>query len=197
MSFKRKKKPQSGLSKFFTDTISTPGSTREPSPLPPSFSRGRNPHRTNPSDSTDAILPYLNAPADAGTGLADSKDASTLDWFVEGPGRRVGYDNLTAIDWIFEYAKERQRLKTLYSGATGWLLHFRQMVDSAQVWIVLVLTGICVGTVAGAIDIVSDWLGDVKTGICQPGRKSGRFYLSKEFCCLGYDSKSSQILGAT
>lgn len=115
------------------------------------------------------------------------KDGVPLDWYVEGPGRRVGYEDLTAIDWIFEYTKERQRLRVLYSSATGFIGHVQQLADASQVWIVLVLTGLAVGTVAAGIAVVSNWLGDVKTGYCSSGPDGGAFYLNKQFCCLGYD----------
>ncbi len=110
-----------------------------------------------------------------------------LDWYVEGPGRRVGYEDLTAIDWIFEYTKERQRLRVLYSSATGILGHARKLLDASQVWVVLVLTGLAVGLIAAAIDVTTDWLGDLKTGYCSSGPDGGAFYLSRGFCCLGYD----------
>ncbi|KAK3943072.1 H(+)/Cl(-) exchange transporter 3 [Diplogelasinospora grovesii] len=112
-----------------------------------------------------------------------------LDWYVEGPGRRVGYEDLTAIDWIFEYTKERQRLRVLYSSATGLVGYVKQFLDSSQVWIILVLTGLAVGALAAAIDVTTDWLGDMKFGYCS-NIDGGAFYLSKGFCCLGYDEHS-------
>ncbi|TGJ78526.1 hypothetical protein E0Z10_g10239 [Xylaria hypoxylon] len=115
------------------------------------------------------------------------KDGLPLDWYAEGPGRRVGYEDLTAIDWIFEYTKERQRLRVLYSSATGLIGYVQRLADSSQVWIILVLTGLAVGTIAAGIDVVSDWLGDLKTGYCSSGPDGGAFYLNKQFCCLGYD----------
>ncbi|RWA12778.1 hypothetical protein EKO27_g2315 [Xylaria grammica] len=115
------------------------------------------------------------------------KDGLPLDWYAEGPGRRVGYEDLTAIDWIFEYTKERQRLRVLYSSATGLIGYIQRLADSSQVWIILVLTGLAVGTIAAGIDVVSDWLGDLKTGYCSSGPDGGAFYLNKQFCCLGYD----------
>ncbi|KAI1175966.1 chloride channel [Nemania sp. FL0916] len=115
------------------------------------------------------------------------KDGVPLDWYAEGPGRRVAYEDLTAIDWIFEYTKERQRLRVLYSSATGLIGHLQQLADASQVWIVLVLTGLAVGTIAASIDVVSNWLGDLKTGYCSSGADGGAFYLDKQFCCLGYD----------
>ncbi|RYC64748.1 hypothetical protein CHU98_g1483, partial [Xylaria longipes] len=122
------------------------------------------------------------------------KDGMPLDWYAEGPGRRVGYEDMTAIDWIFEYTKERQRLRVLQSSATGLIGYIRQLADSSQVWIILVLTGLAVGALAAGIDVVSNWLGDLKTGYCSSGPDGGAFYLNKQFCCLGYD-QGAKCLG--
>jgi chloride channel 3/4/5 len=141
------------------------------------------------NSSTEAILPYLNAPADPGTLLQDTKDPAGLDWYVEGPGRRVGYDDLTAIDWIFEYAKERQRQRVLYSSSSGITGYILQIADASQIWVILIITGIAAGTLAAFIDIASDWLGDLKEGVCGNVQEGGKFYLSKPFCCWGHDGK--------
>lgn len=118
----------------------------------------------------------------------DSKDpSSTVDWNIEGPGRRVGYDDLTAIDWIFEYAKERQRLSVLKSTCTGIIGQLRLLADSSQIWLVLIATGVASGLVAAFIDIASDWLADIKGGVCGNVRHGGKFYLSRAFCCWGVD----------
>ena len=105
------------------------------------------------------------------------------DGVAEGPGRRI-YDDLTAIDWIFEYTKERRRRRSLQrrTGLTG---HLAKMLDSSHIWIVLIGTGVAAGLVAGGIDIVANWLGDLKDGYC-----SSSFYLSRNFCCWGLDSTS-------
>lgn len=115
--------------------------------------------------------------------------AHPLDWYVEGPGRRVGYEDLTAIDWIFEYTKERQRQRVLQGSATGLVGYIRQSLDASQVWVILVLTGILVGTLAAGIDISTDWLADLKVGYCS-NLDGGAFYLSRGFCCFGYDEFS-------
>ena len=115
------------------------------------------------------------------------KDGGSVDWYVEGQGRRVGYEDSTAIDWIFEYTKERQRLRILYSSATGVLGYVRQFLDASQIWVLLILTGLAAGLFAAAIDVASDWLGDIKGGYCSAGQDGGHFYLNKYFCCFGYD----------
>ena len=99
----------------------------------------------------------------------------------------MGYDDLTAIDWIFEYAKERQRLTYLYSRATGLFGHVQQILDASQIWLVLIATGLSSGVLAAGIDIASDWLADLKTGYCKNGEGGGRFYLSRGFCCWGHE----------
>lgn len=172
LSFKRKQK-QSILSqpgRFFKAL--TGGGTSSPR---------RSPAQYYAADDDDD---YHLASA---RGLNASKDRNPLDWHVEGPGRRVGYEDMTAIDWIFEYTKERQRLRVLRSSARGLLGYAAQFADASQVWVVLVLTGLAVGAVAAGIDVTSNWLGDLKDGYCS-GLEGGAFYLNKGFCCMGYDS---------
>jgi chloride channel 3/4/5 len=147
--------------------------------------------------------------------LSPTKDPSSSaphphDWYAEGPGRRVGYEDLTAIDWIFEYTKERQRQRALRaattttfppngsssgsgsgSAALQQLLGYAQrLLDASQVWVVLLLTGLAVGALAAAIDVATDWLGDVKDGFCSSAVDGGRFYLSRSACCFGYEESS-------
>lgn len=124
-----------------------------------------------------------------GENLNVPKDGGMLDWYVEGPGRRVGYDDLTAIDWIFEYTKERQRKRLLYSSGQGLIGHIRRLLDAGKVWFVLIATGIAVGIIAAAIDVASNWLGDIKTGFCANGPGGGRFYLNRKFCCWGHEGE--------
>ena len=175
LSFKRKPPQQSFASRFLSSPFR---GSRNATPSP---SRAGNGIRRSATPNT--ILSYLNSAADPGAGLQDAKDASGLDWYVEGPGRRVGYDNLTAIDWIYEYSKERTRLRQLTTNNPGVLGHVKVVADSSQIWWILVATGLAVGGIAAGIDVASDWLGDLKTGICSNVEDGGKFYLNKAFCC--------------
>ncbi|CAE7188719.1 hypothetical protein PTNB85_07645 [Pyrenophora teres f. teres] len=179
ISFKRKSKAPTSSFAFSRYLPSAPSSSRA-SPIPRS-------HPTN--GSTELILNYLDTPGNPGEHLQDTKDANGQDWYVEGPGRRVGYDDLTAIDWIFEYAKERQRLRYLYTGTSGVLGHIKQLADASQVWIILVAAGILSGAIAAFIDVASDWLADLKTGYCHNVDGDGQFYLNKSFCCWGHEAE--------
>lgn len=118
----------------------------------------------------------------------DQKDTGAADFYNDGLGKRVAYDDLTAIDWIFEYAKERQRLRVLYATASGFVGYLRRVADGSHIWLILILTGLATGTLAASMDVASDWLADLKTGYCSAGAGGGRFYLNKNFCCWGLDS---------
>ncbi len=121
--------------------------------------------------------------------MDDSKDSSGFKFYTRLPGHRARYEELAAIDWMLEYARERQRLRTLYSNATGLLGHLLVQIDSCQIWFVLIATGIASGVVAGTIGVISDWLGDLKSGYCKAGSDDGKFYLNRSFCCLGYQGE--------
>ena len=179
VSFKRKQKKTTGQ-RFLSaiagaSSSSTPRQQSSPRSGTPTLNTSRSHALNNISGNRD------------GSNATGTKDGGQLDWYVEGPGRRVGYEDMTAIDWIFEYTKERQRLRNLYSNASGLVGYAQKFLDASQVWIVLILTGLAVGVFAASIDVVSDWLGDIKTGYCSSGIDGGRFYLNRYFCCYGYD----------
>ncbi len=191
LSFKRKQKPallSNPLRVFSTLTGSSSASPPRPQQRPSSSSRHQ------PSDSLNSVSGSLREAVFGSATAASSKDGKdglAHDWYAEGPGRRVGYEDLTAIDWIFEYTKERQRLRVLGSSSGGGIIGYvRHLLDASQVWIVLLLTGLAVGVIAALIDITTDWLGDIKLGFCTSGPEGGHFYLNKNFCCYGYDQGS-------
>lgn len=155
-------------------------------------SSSRNHDDFGPDDShdDDALGGNRSPPRGEPRRAAGAPKDGGIDWYADGPGRRVAYEDLTAIDWIFEYTKERQRLRQLRSGARGILGQLQLLADASQVWIVLILTGVAVGAIAAGIDVTTNWLADLKTGFCSGGADGGAFYLNKAVCCLGYDMGS-------
>ncbi|KAL2872723.1 chloride channel protein [Aspergillus lucknowensis] len=185
ISFKRKQKQRSGfsLSSLFSSDSAGHSGFRRPTFRDEQASENDIQERNN---------------SQRGNGNYNvQKEGGLLDWYVEGPGRRVGYDDFTAIDWIFEYSKERQRKRLLSSSGQGLLGHCRRLLDASNVWLVLVATGISVGIIAASIDIVSDWLGDIKAGYCRSGPGGGKFYLNRSFCCWGHEQDPSNCLDWT
>lgn len=182
LSFKRRQEPS---------ILSAPA--RLLSAFPGLRSARRDHSRSESRGSTSSVVYHGNDGSprnNNSTFNVSAKDGVSLDWYTEGPGRRVGYEDLTAIDWIFEYTKERQRLRVLASSASGLMGYIQHLLDASQVWIILLLTGMAVGAVAAWIDVTTDWLGDLKLGFCSSGPEGGHFYLNKNFCCMGYDQGS-------
>ncbi|KAL5627634.1 hypothetical protein BROUX41_003787 [Berkeleyomyces rouxiae] len=148
-------------------------SPRQPDPTQPPR------HSSHPLDTTAASGPALRAAKDSG-----------WDWPSVGPAAqppRAAYEDMTAIDWIYEKTKERQRQRALGGGAGGVRGYMAQLADGSQVWLVLIGTGLVVGALAACMDVATAWLGDLKTGFCT-GADGGSFFLNRDFCCLGYDS---------
>jgi chloride channel 3/4/5 len=205
VSFKRRQKsgassgPSRLLSAFLRPSSSTSSlrdqapsssSSSRPAPLHPQTAFGAGGLGLGIGIGGSGSSSSSSAAAAAAANGASSKDGAQLDWYPEGPGRRVGYENLTAIDWIFEYTKERQRLRLLSSGGNGLVASVNHLLDASQVWVILLLTGLTVGAIAAAIDVTTNWLGDLKLGYCSSGPEGGHFYLNRDFCCYGYDQGS-------
>ncbi|KAJ2977015.1 hypothetical protein NUW58_g7938 [Xylaria curta] len=101
------------------------------------------------------------------------------------------YEDFTTIDWVQDAAQERirrnaQRRKAagVYGhGKVSWRYRLWESYDAAQGWIVVTLIGAAIGLNAAFLNIVTEWLGDVKTGYCTTA-----FYLNENFCCWGEDN---------
>ncbi|KAL4801477.1 chloride channel [Aspergillus unguis] len=186
ISFKRKQKQRSGLSLSGLSSIFSSNTDQ------PSFGRIGN------RDRTTGDVSWSGGELSGANGNYNvQKEGGLMDWYVEGPGRRVGYDDFTAIDWIFEYTKERQRKRLMSASGQGVFGYARKMFDASNVWLVLIATGISVGIIAAFIDIVSDWLADIKSGYCKNGPGGGRFYLNRSFCCWGHEEDPSNCMDWT
>ena len=59
----------------------------------------------------------------------------------------------------------------------------RENYDAGQAWIVVTLVGAAIGLNAAVLNIVTEWLADVKLGWCGTA-----FYLNESFCCWGAEN---------
>jgi len=102
------------------------------------------------------------------------------------------YEDFTTIDWVQDAAREqlrrraRRRENAGFSGRKG-RFGVRQKLwesyDAGQAWIVVTLVGATIGLNAAFLNIVTEWLSDVKLGYCTTG-----FYLNENFCCWGAEN---------
>jgi chloride channel 3/4/5 len=68
-------------------------------------------------------------------------------------------------------------------GFLGWRRKLWESYDAGQAWLVVTLVGIVIGVNAAALNIVTEWLSDVKLGYCTTA-----FYLNEQFCCWGAEN---------
>ena len=102
------------------------------------------------------------------------------------------YEDFTTIDWVQDAAREQLRRRARRKenlgfferdGYLGWRRRLADSYEAGQAWIVVTLVGAAIGLNAAFLNIVTEWLSDVKLGYC-----STAFYLNEDFCCWGEDS---------
>lgn len=105
------------------------------------------------------------------------------------------YEDFTTIDWVQDAAREQIRRKArrrekagLFErrGRTGWRQTLKESYEAGQGWIVVTLIGAAIGLNAALLNIITEWLSDVKLGYCTTA-----FYLNENFCCFGEDNGCS------
>lgn len=100
------------------------------------------------------------------------------------------YEDFATIDWVQDSSREHRRKEMqlcqsrLARESRGkkrsWKRVLSDSYDSGQAWLVVTLVGACIGLNAACLNIMTEFLGDLKTGYC-----SQHWYLNKEFCCWG------------
>jgi chloride channel 3/4/5 len=105
------------------------------------------------------------------------------------------YEDFTTIDWVQDAAREalrrkaRRKERSVYWDRLGpgrgwrWRRRVAEAYDAGQAWIVVTLVGAAIGLNAAVLNIVTEWLSDVKLGHCETA-----FYLNENFCCWGAES---------
>jgi chloride channel 3/4/5 len=102
------------------------------------------------------------------------------------------YEDFTTIDWVQDAAREQLRRRARRKenagfferdGFLGWRRKLWESYDAGQAWLVVTLVGIVIGVNAAALNIVTEWLSDIKLGYCTTA-----FYLNEQFCCWGAEN---------
>ncbi|XP_022619805.1 H(+)/Cl(-) exchange transporter 3 isoform X4 [Seriola lalandi dorsalis] len=126
----------------------------------------------------DAASPGSNYAMSNGGGVASST-THLLD-FLEEPIPGVGtYDDFHTIDWVREKCKDRERHRKINSKKKESAWEFtKSLYDAWSGWLVVTLTGLASGALAGLIDIAADWMNDLKEGVCLSA-----MWFNHEQCC--------------
>lgn len=99
------------------------------------------------------------------------------------------YEDFTTIDWVQDavYEQSSRRAKRRggggfwdQEGVFGWRRKMRESYDAGQAWLVVTLVGMAIGLNSALLNIITEWLSDIKLGHCTTA-----FYLNEQFCCWG------------
>ncbi|KAI9098100.1 chloride channel [Phlyctochytrium arcticum] len=118
----------------------------------------------------------LHASEDNGSGFEDPEDD------------RVIYEDFTTIDWMKDLMRDHRRQNRVRSQhRPGWDWKLYSLFEATQSWILLSIIGISIGLLAGWIDVVAAYLGDIRFGHC-----NREWHISRSICCTGqYNSDGS------
>ncbi|KAI9798023.1 MAG: glycerol ethanol, ferric requiring protein [Candelina submexicana] len=136
-------------------------------------------------------LSYAISNAEQGqNGVATSSAETQIEEEIDEIKR---YEDFTTIDWVQDAAREQIRRKTRRKekagffereGGIGWRQKLWESYDAGQAWIVVLKPpGAAIGLNAAFLNIVTEWLSDVKLGYCTTA-----FYLNENFCCFGAEN---------
>jgi len=102
------------------------------------------------------------------------------------------YEDFTTIDWVQDAAQEQLRRRARRQenagffereGVLGWRRKLWEAYDAGQAWLVFTLVGAVIGLNAAALNIITEWLSDIKMGYCTTA-----WYLNEGFCCYGAEA---------
>ncbi|EDV19344.1 uncharacterized protein TRIADDRAFT_33732 [Trichoplax adhaerens] len=92
---------------------------------------------------------------------------------------RKEYDDFTTIDWVRDRTRYLKRHRSLkFDEKKGWWNWIVSSHDAWSGWLIVSGVGILSGLCAGLIDIGTEWMTDLRLGVCPQ-----RFWLNKKACC--------------
>ncbi|KAJ6147531.1 Cystathionine beta-synthase core [Penicillium chrysogenum] len=153
----------------------------------PTFDRSLSTSRERRSSrlpSGRSIPPPIDRRADS-----DNQEAPAIPEEISGIRR---YEDFTTIDWVQDavYEQSRRRAKRRsgtgfwdQEGIFGWRRKMYESYDAGQAWLVVTLVGMAIGLNSAVLNIITEWLSDIKLGHCTTA-----FYLNESFCCWGAEN---------
>ncbi|VDP01675.1 unnamed protein product [Soboliphyme baturini] len=103
-------------------------------------------------------------------------DAEDHEQYPPGFGQ---YDDFHTIDWQRDLARDRLRHKFVLKKSRESICNLISGIfDAGSGWICVLLVGIAAGCDAGIIDISTNWMTDLKEGVCPDA-----FWFDREHCC--------------
>lgn len=141
--------------------------------------------------SLSSRLSFAVSTAETAERGESARDAPAVQQIEEEIAEIKRYEDFTTIDWVQDAAREQLRRKArrrktaglFDNGTVTWRYKLWESYDAAQGWIVVTLVGAAIGMIASFLNIITEWLSDIKLGYCTTA-----FYLNENFCCWGEDN---------
>lgn len=156
----------------------------------PSASR-QLPHRLSTSRARQSSFSLFSpgdqvpiTPASAGAENPQEQNNPTITDEISEIKR---YEDFTTIDWVQDAVHEQTRRRARRErgaqfwdkeGTFGWRRKVSEAYDAGQAWLVITIVGAAIGLNSAALNIITEWLSDIKLGHCTTA-----FYLNESFCC--------------
>jgi chloride channel 3/4/5 len=168
-SHSRARQPRPGRSTSYTPSLRR----RNTSGQSPSFSDHDDPEAANTTHTDHVIVEEIAS-------IKRYEDFTTIDWVQDAAReqlRRKARRNRRALG-----NRERNSNHKVFLGRGNgvWRRKIAEAYDAGQAWIVVTLVGAAIGLNAAFLNIVTEWLSDIKLGYCTTA-----FYLNESFCCWG------------
>eukprot|EP00118_Oscarella_pearsei_P020540 m.223290 g.223290 ORF g.223290 m.223290 type:complete len:844 (+) comp39981_c1_seq22:40-2571(+) len=155
--------------------------------------RGNSNWERPPGSDGTRMADFSRLPSEGSPLLGDSTDATLAEeegYVIVDPMedemiasydlRDNQYEDFHTIDWVRDRTRDSRRHKRLNRNKKeSWRGWWEKLNDAWSGWILVFLVGLASGLAAGIIDIGSDWMGDLKIGICW-----SEFWLNKAGCCF-------------
>lgn len=152
------------------------------------------------STAFDPHAPYTHSHGTSGPGTAASSeeiseikrygDFRTIDWVqdaVHEQARRRRAARRTAEGGFVGGSSGSERGFWEKEGTFGWRRKAVELYDAGQAWLVVTLVGAAIGVNSALLNIITEWLADVKLGHCKTA-----FYLNQAFCCWGGEEECAE-----
>lgn len=142
--------------------------------------------------SVTSRLSFAVSTAERGEGPGENGQGIAAQHQIEEEIAKIKrYEDFTTIDWVQDAAREQLRRKArrkrqagrFDNGRYDWRHRIQESYDAAQGWIVVTIIGAAIGLNAAFLNIITEWLADIKLGHCKTA-----FYLNEDFCCWGEDN---------
>lgn len=194
-----------------SSTMTNPTASSRPRPRSASISISTSPISDSPVDHVDHGDDSSSIPGDAATPDRYA-DFTTVDWVQDALQTHTRRRLTSQQKAQYNHVSSRNRNNSNDNGNGGrahrsvgrrltariryggglrsWLRRtISESYEAGQAWVVVSLVGLAIGVNSAMLNVVTEWLSDVKLGYCRDA-----VYLNQQFCCWGVEGRGMSCI---